>query len=177
MASDHATPSPLTPENKQHPQNPQRADQSLRAQHYALPLSEACLASLPNKLHHRPRAEWALASTPNVDPNETEFSVDSGVSMQLMSKTEWSPEELNKVLSITKPHNGDYCELVNRHNREAIIYVKVFDMFVLVQLFEDTRAVLSLGKLCEENAYSCEWKGGETPNLVNNGKDRTLQMR
>ena len=45
---------------------------------------------------------------------------------------------------------------------EATVYVKDLEMLVTVQLLEDTPAVSSLGKLCEENGYSYEWKEGQT---------------
>ena len=51
---------------------------------------------------------------------------------------------------------------------EALVYVKDLDMFVTVQRFKDTPAVLSLGKLCEESGNSSKWKG-QTPNLTQNG--------
>ena len=47
-------------------------------------------------------------------------------------------------------------------NEEATVYVKDLDILVTVQLFEDTPAVLSLGKPCEENGSSYEWKEGQT---------------
>ena len=34
---------------------------------------------------------------------------------------------------------------------------------------EDTPAVLSLGKLCDENGYSYEWINGQKPHLIKNG--------
>ena len=45
-----------------------------------------------------------------------------------------------------------------------------------VQLLEDTPAVLSVGKLCDEHGYSYEWKNGETPRLTKNGKAITCFM-
>ena len=66
-------------------------------------------------------------------------------------------------------------------NEEAQVYVHDLDLFVTVQLLDDTLAVLSLGKLCEENGYSYErskrfkttadqkWEG----NFLQNGKFRT----
>ena len=48
---------------------------------------------------------------------------------------------------------------------EAIVCVKDLDMFVAVQLLEDTAAVPSLGKPCEENGSSHEWNEGMTPKL------------
>ena len=37
------------------------------------------------------------------------------------------------------------------------------------KVFEDTPAVLSLGKLCDENGYSYEWINGQKPHLIING--------
>ena len=36
-------------------------------------------------------------------------------------------------------------------NEEVTVYVKELDLFVTVKLLEDTPAVLSLGKLCEDH--------------------------
>ena len=41
-------------------------------------------------------------------------------------------------------------------HKEAIVYVKELDMFLTMKVFENTPAVLSLGKLCDENGYSYE---------------------
>ena len=53
---------------------------------------------------------------------------------------------------------------------EATVHVRELDLFVTVMLLEDTPAVLSLGKLCEDRGYSCEWTNGPKPNLIKNGK-------
>ena len=40
-----------------------------------------------------------------------------------------------------------------------------------VQILDDTLAVLSLGKLCNEHGYFCEWVSGQEPRLTKkNGK-------
>ena len=54
-------------------------------------------------------------------------------------------------------------------HEEAIVYVKEFDIFLTVNVFENTPAVLSLGKLCDENGYSYEWINGQKPHLIKNG--------
>ena len=38
-----------------------------------------------------------------------------------------------------------------------------------MKVLEDTPTVLSLGKLCHEHGYSCEWIGGQKPHLIENG--------
>ena len=50
------------------------------------------------------------------------------------------------------------------------MHVKDLDLFVTVQLLDDAPAVLSLGKLFEDQRYSYKWKGGQTPNLVRHGR-------
>ena len=39
-----------------------------------------------------------------------------------------------------------------------------------MQIFEDTPAVLSSGKLCEEHGFNYEWASGQKPHLTKNGK-------
>ena len=55
-------------------------------------------------------------------------------------------------------------------NEEATVYVKALDLFVTVKLLEDTPAVLSLGKLCEEHGYSYEWTGGQLLCQIKDGR-------
>ena len=61
-------------------------------------------------------------------------------------------------------------------NDEAQVYVHDPDLFVTVQLLEETPAIPSLGKLCSEHGCSYEWKNGETPRLTKNGKTITCFM-
>ena len=49
------------------------------------------------------------------------------------------------------------------------MYVKELDIFLTMKVLEDTPAVLSLGKLCDEHGYSCEWINGQKPHLIKNG--------
>ena len=55
------------------------------------------------------------------------------------------------------------------------MHVKELDLFVTIKLLEDTLAVLSLGKLCEEHGYSYEWTSGQLPHLIKN--DRKIQCK
>ena len=47
--------------------------------------------------------------------------------------------------------------------------VKEFDIFFTMKVLENTQAVLSLGKLCDEHGYSYEWINGQKPHLIKNG--------
>ena len=46
---------------------------------------------------------------------------------------------------------------------------KNFDVFLTMKVLENTPAVLSLGKLCDENGYSYEWINGQKPHLIKDG--------
>ena len=49
------------------------------------------------------------------------------------------------------------------------MYVKELDIFLTMKVLEDTPAVLSLGKLCDENGYSYEWITGQKTHFIKNG--------
>ena len=53
---------------------------------------------------------------------------------------------------------------------EATVYVSDLDLFGTAVLLEDTLAVRSLGKLCEDHGYSYHWTSGQKPHLINNGR-------
>ena len=49
------------------------------------------------------------------------------------------------------------------------MYVKELDIFLTMKVLENTPAVLSLGKLRDENGYTYEWINGQKPHLIENG--------
>ena len=52
------------------------------------------------------------------------------------------------------------------------MYVKELDIFLTMKVLENTPAVLSLRKLCDENGYSDEWINGQKPHLIKSGITR-----
>ena len=99
-------------------------------------------------------------------PEEREFVVDSGASMHMISKTDLSDAEMDTLTKSCSPTivitaNGE----VQTHE-EATVYVKELDIFLTVKVIENTPALLSLGKLCDENGYSYEWINGQKPHLI-----------
>ena len=58
---------------------------------------------------------------------------------------------------------------VQTHEEAIIVYVKELDIFLTMKVLDNTPAVLSLGKLCDENGYSYEWINGQKPHLIKNG--------
>ena len=102
-------------------------------------------------------------------PEEREFVVDSGASMHMISKKDLSNAEMDTLTkscspTIVRTANGE----VQTHE-EAIVYVKELDIFFTMKVLENTPAVLSLGKLCDENGYSYEWINGPKPHLIKDG--------
>ena len=71
---------------------------------------------------------------------------------------------------VEKPN--DKCITVNgevQTHEEATVHVKELDIFMTMKVLEDTPAVLSLGKRCDEHGYSYEWINGQKPHLIKNG--------
>ena len=102
-------------------------------------------------------------------PEEREFVVDSGASMHMISKKDLSKAEMDTLTKSCSPTivitaNGE----VQTHE-EAIVYVKELGIFLTMKVLENTPAVLSLGKLCDENGYSYEWINGQKPHLIKDG--------
>ena len=100
---------------------------------------------------------------------EREFVVGSGPSMHMISKKDLSNAELDTLTKSCSPRivmtaNGE----VQTHE-EATVFVKELDIFLTMKVLENTPAVLSLGKLCDENGYSFEWINGQKPHLIKNG--------
>ena len=97
--------------------------------------------------------------------------IDSGASAHMLSKKVLSPDEMetlwrSRTLTVVVTANGEV-----QTKEEAQIYVHDIGLFVTVQLVEDTLAVLSLGKLCEEHGYSYEWVNGQQPRFTKKRED------
>ena len=87
----------------------------------------------------------------------------------MISKKDFSKAEMDTLTKSCSPTivitaNGE----VQTHE-EAIVYVKELDIFLTMKVLENTPAVLSLGKLYDENGYSYEWINGQKPHLIKDG--------
>ena len=116
-----------------------------------------------------PSENRCLPAPSNLKPEEREFVVDSGASMHMISKKDLSDAEMDTLTKSCSPTivitaNGE----VQTHE-EATVYVKELGKFLTMKVLENTPAVLSLGKLCDENGYSHEWINGQKPHLIKNG--------
>ena len=89
--------------------------------------------------------------------------------MHMISKKDLNSAEMDTLTKSCSPMivitaNGE----VQTHE-EAAVYVKELDTFLTMKVLENTPAVLSLGKLCDENGYSYEWINGQKPHLIKTG--------
>ena len=119
---------------------------------------------------YSPSEEWILPAASTINPEEREFVVDSGASMHMVSKKDINKAELETVRisknrTMVMTANGEVPA-----KEKATVYVGELDLFVTVMLLENTPAVPSRGKLCEEFGYSYHWTIGQKPHLIKKGK-------
>ena len=115
-----------------------------------------------------PSENWCLLAS-NLKLEEREYVVDSGASMHMISKKDLNSAELETVTTSRSPTTVITANGEVQTHEEAIVYVKELDIFLTMKVLEDTPAVLSLGKLCDEHGYSYEWINGQKPHLIKNG--------
>ena len=116
-----------------------------------------------------PTEKWCLPSPSKIKLEEREFVVDSAAPMHMISRKELNSAELETVRNYRCPTSIITANGEVKTHEEATVYVRELDMFLTVQILEDTAAVLSLGKLCEDHGYSYEWANGKRPCLIKNG--------
>ena len=54
-------------------------------------------------------------------------------------------------------------------HEESTVYDKELEKYLTMKVLDNTRAVLSLRKLCDENGYSYEWINGQKLHLIEDG--------
>ena len=83
--------------------------------------------------------------------------------MHMVSRKDLDSPELETVRVSKNPTtvmtaNGEVLT-----KEEATLYVRELNLFVTVMLLEDTPALPSLGKLCEDHGFYCHWTSGRKP--------------
>ena len=117
-----------------------------------------------------------LPSPSKIKPEEREFVVDSGESMHMISRNDLNSAELETVTKSCSPTTVITANGEVQTHEEATVYVKELDTFWTMKVLEDTPAVLSLGKLCDEHGYSYEWINSQKPHLIKNGIRKHCNM-
>ena len=96
--------------------------------------------------------------------------VDSGAIMHMVSKKNLNSAELETMRTSRSPSKVTTANGEVITTKEATENVKQLDLLVTVMLLQETPAVLSLGKLCEEHGYTYHWKSGHKAHLIKDGK-------
>ena len=86
--------------------------------------------------------------------------------MHMISKKDLNSAELETVTTSRSPMTVIAANGEVQTHEEATVYVRELDIFLTMKLLEDTPAVLSLAKLCDEHGYSYEWINGQKPHLI-----------
>ena len=89
--------------------------------------------------------------------------------MHMISKKDFNDAEMDTLTKSCSPTTVITANGEVQTHEEATVYVKKMDIFLTMRVLENTPAVLSLGKLCDENGYSYEWISGQKPHLIKNG--------
>ena len=89
--------------------------------------------------------------------------------MHMISKKDLSDAEMDTLTKSCSPTIVITANGEMQTHEEAIVCVKELDIFLTMKVHENTPAVLSLGKLCDENVYSYEWINGQKPHLIKDG--------
>ena len=125
---------------------------------------------------HSPSEEWILPAASTINPEEREFVVDSRASMHMVSKKDLNKAELETGRILKNPIMVVTAIGEVQTKEEATEDVRELDLFVKVMLLENTPAVLSLGKLCEEFGYSYHWTNGQKLSEVSRNRKPKMIM-
>ena len=90
--------------------------------------------------------------------------------MLIVSKKDLHSAEMETMRTSRSPTTVMTANGEVQTREEATICVKQMDLFVKVMLLEETPAVLSLVKLCEDHGYTYHWTSGQKPHLIRNSK-------
>ena len=89
--------------------------------------------------------------------------------MHMISKKDLSDAEMDTLTKSCSPTTVITANGEVQTHEEATVYVKDLDIFLTMKVLENTPAVLSLGKLCDENGYSFDWINGQKSHLIKDG--------
>ena len=89
--------------------------------------------------------------------------------MHMISKKDLNSAGMDTLTKSCSPSTVITANGEVQTHEEATVYVKELDICLTMKVLENTPAVLSLGKLCDEIGYSYEWIHGQKPHLIRSG--------
>ena len=104
----------------------------------------------------RLRKRGACPTPSTLTPDEREFAVDSRASMHMIFKKDLKSAEMDTLTTSRSPTTVKTSNGEVQTHEKARVYVKRLKKFLTMKILDDTPAVLSLGKLCDEHGYSYE---------------------
>ena len=110
-----------------------------------------------------PVEEWVFPAASTKELEEREFVVDSGASIHMVSKRDLTSAELETLRTSRGPTAVMTANGEVQTREEATVHVKQLDLLVKGMLLEETPAVLSLAKLCEDHGYTYHWISSQKP--------------
>ena len=95
-----------------------------------------------------PSEVWSLPALSLKKPEEGEFVAVSRASMHMLRKLRSEFSRTGHYSEVQKTYNvsRSQCEVQTHEEATVHVHYRFFDLFVTVHIFEDTLAVLSLGK-------------------------------
>ena len=111
-----------------------------------------------------------MPAASTIKSEEREFVVDSGASMHMTSKRDLNSAELETMRISKNPTTVITANGEVQTRKEATEHVKELDLFVTVVFLEETPAVLSVGKLCEDHGFSYHWTSCQKAHLTKKGQ-------
>ena len=133
---------------------------------------ETCQQAQRKELGHIPLAYRSLVITSAIF-DETRGKIFCGRFCSINAHAEQGRFDFAELETLRASRNPTTVITANgevQTNEEATVHVYDLHSFVTVRILEDTPAVPSLGKLCEEYRYSCEWASGQEPHQTQNGR-------
>ena len=90
--------------------------------------------------------------------------------MHMVSKKDCNSAELETMRTSRSPTTVMTANGAVQTREKATVYVKQWDLFVKIMPLEESSAVLSLEKLCEDHGYTYHRISGHKLHLIRNGK-------
>ena len=161
---------PCAPKSEERTQDETLQQDAPAEQHGTRAKSVCKLRNTDKATFYSPIQVRAMPAPTSEIPEEREFEVDSGASICMLSKKDSSSEELDTLRKSRKPTTVITANEEVQTKEEAQVHVHDLELFVTVQILDDTPAVLSLGTLCAEHGCTYEWASGQKPHLTTQGK-------
>ena len=90
--------------------------------------------------------------------------------MHMASRKDLNSAELETVEVSKNPTTVVTAQRRSANKRRSDRACQRIGLFVTAKLLFDTRAILSLGKLCENHRYSYDRTSGQKPQLIKDGR-------